>query len=73
MADQQGNGTRVTMRMLNDSLNLVRQEQKTEHAETRAAMKSEDWKTRLLVVILAAPNVAKALPYVLGYFGWHLW
>ena len=55
------NGERVTMRTLNDGLNLVRQEQKTEHLKTRA-----------LVVILAIPNVARAVPYVLGAFGVHI-
>jgi len=56
------NGTtteRVTMRTLNDKLATLRAEQKTEHIKTRA-----------LVVILATPGVAKAVPYVLGYLGW---
>jgi hypothetical protein len=59
--DENGNSvTRVTMRTLNDKLAIIRAEQRTEHIKTRA-----------LVVILAVPSVAKALPYVLGYLGWH--
>ena len=50
------------MRTLDDKLALVRQEQKTEHIKTRA-----------IVLILAVPSVAKTLPYILGFFGWHPW
>jgi hypothetical protein len=46
---------------LADKVELVRQEQKTEH-----------WKTRLLVVILALPNIGRALPYLLGTVGVHI-
>jgi len=52
---------RVTMRTLNDRIALLDAKQRTEHVKTRA-----------LVVILAAPSVAKALPYVLGYLGWRV-
>ena len=61
MTDEPNTNGRVTMRTLDDKLALVRQEQKTEHIKTRA-----------LVVILATPSVARALPYVLGYLGWHI-
>ena len=49
---------RVTNAQLKLELNLVRQEQKTEHM-----------KTRLVMVILASPGIARALPYVLGDMG----
>lgn len=50
------------MRDLKGAVDLVRQEQRTEHVKTRA-----------LVVILAVPSIAKAVPYVLGHIaGWHL-
>lgn len=61
MAATDSNGGPVTMRTLNDRLELVRQEQRTEHIKTRA-----------LVVILAVPSVAKAVPYVLGAQGWNV-
>lgn len=54
---------RVTNAQLQLELNLVRQEQKTEH-----------WKTRGLVVLLGGANLVKAIPLVAGYlFGWHPW
>jgi hypothetical protein len=57
------NNGRVTNGQLKDGLDLVRAEQKAEHTKTRA-----------LVVILAVPSVAKAVPLILGVFGWHhLW
>lgn len=59
-----GNGRPVLMRDLDERVEneakLIRAENKTEHVKTRA-----------LVVILAVPSVAKALPYVLGLIGWH--
>jgi len=60
--EENSESPRPTMRTLDDKLALVRLEQKAEHTKTRA-----------LVLILAAPSVAKAAPYVLGAFGWHLW
>jgi hypothetical protein len=48
------------MRTLDDKLALLRAEQRTQHVITRA-----------LVVVLATPNVAKAVPYVLGAVGIH--
>ena len=60
--DANGRQEPVTLRTLDDKLATVRAEQKTEHTKTRA-----------LVVILAAPSVAKALPFVLGFFWWHPW
>lgn len=64
MPDNEPANGRVTMRTIDDKLALVRQEQKTEHVKTRA-----------LVVILAAPGVVKAIPYVLGGLAWwwHAW
>jgi hypothetical protein len=58
-----GNGVPryVTSGELADKLDLVRQEQKTEH-----------WKTRVLVAILALPNIGRAVPYLLGAFGVHV-
>jgi hypothetical protein len=60
VSDQNGNGNgeRVTMRTLNDRIDLVRAEQKSEHIKTRA-----------LVILLATPSVARAIPYILGAFG----
>jgi hypothetical protein len=56
------NGSRVTMRTLDDKLALVRQEQKTEHVKTRA-----------FVGLAIATNLVRAIPWVLGYFWWHPW
>lgn len=39
-------------------LDLLRQEQKTEHMKTRG-----------LILLIASPGVLKALPYIFGYFG----
>lgn len=61
MSDEPTNG-RVTNSQLKLELENVRQEQKTEHVKTRA-----------LVIILAAPSIVRAVPYVLGVFGWHPW
>lgn len=61
MSDEPTNG-RVTNQHLQSELNLVRQEQRTEHTKTRA-----------LVIILSVPNIVKAVPFILGYFGWHVW
>jgi len=52
------NGTPVTVSSLNEKLETLKAKQRV-----------EDIKTRAFVVVLAAPSVAKALPYVLGYFG----
>lgn len=50
---------RVTMRTLNSKLEIAAANNRTEHIKTRA-----------LVVVLAVPSVAKAVPLVLGYLGW---
>jgi len=52
---------RVTMRTLNDKLDIVEAKQRTEHVKTRA-----------LVVALTVAANAKALPLLLGVLGWHL-
>ena len=49
------------MRTLNQKIEVVNANQRTEHIKTRA-----------LVVVLAVPSVAKALPYVLGAIGVHV-
>lgn len=50
-----GNGRRVTMSVLNDKLELVRAEQKTEHTKTRAIA---------IVAGVLGPTAAKALTVV---------
>jgi hypothetical protein len=64
MNDQGDNGSngRVTNTQLRLELENIRQEQKTEHVKTRA-----------LVLLVAAPSVAKAVPFLAGYLGIHLW
>jgi hypothetical protein len=56
------NGSRVTNRELDAKLEAVRNEQKAEH-----------WKTRLLVVALAAPSAVKSLPTILAVLGLPSW
>ena len=62
MSEPENTNGRVTMRTLDDKIALIRQEQKNEHL-----------RTRFVVVLFSLPNLAKALPFVIGYFGWHFW
>lgn len=41
-------------------LTLLEEREKRQHTKTRA-----------MIVILAAADLAKVAPYILGYFGWH--
>ena len=54
-------------------LATLRAEEKAEHEKTRGQIKNGDLKTRVMIALVAAPGIAKAIPFALGYFGWSLW